>query len=280
MRRRAGPAADCLTCVPVSDFRPPVLKRLRIAILLYVLVFVAAGQYLAGARSTDWDATLWVAVHPIDGDGRAATRARIDALDRSYFDAIERFVAAEAERYDIALEKPIRFELAPGAAVELPQLPPYPSWLDALSFSLRLRWAAAKARWRSDLPAPDITLFAVFHDGGSGGALDRSVGLEKGLVAVANLYADSSATGSNQVVIAHELLHTLGATDKYARETNLPLFPDGYAAPEAEPLLPQRRAELMAGRIAITDTEAVMPERLGEVVIGPATAREIGWLRE
>ena len=60
-----------------------------------------------------------------------------------------------------------------------------------------------------------------------------SLGLSKGLVAIAHLYADDGARGGNQVVIAHELLHTLGATDKYERATGQPLVPDGLGDPDA-----------------------------------------------
>jgi hypothetical protein len=47
--------------------------------------------------------------------------------------------------------------------------------------------------------------------------------------------------------------------------------------PEARPLLPQTKAELMAGRIPLDEHRADMPATLREVVIGPATAQEIGW---
>jgi len=84
--------------------------------------------------------------------------------------------------------------------------------------------------------------------------------------------------GSNSVVMAHELLHTLGATDKYsATERNQPRYPDGFAEPHLEPLYPQHSAELMAGRIPITPHEARTPEFLDEVIVGPRTAMEIGW---
>jgi hypothetical protein len=79
------------------------------------------------------------------------------------------------------------------------------------------------------------------------------------------------------MVLAHELLHTLGATDKYAPGTNAPRFPDGYASPEAKPLLPQTKAELMAGRIPLDAQRADIPTSLRQVVIGPVTSREIGW---
>jgi hypothetical protein len=77
-------------------------------------------------------------------------------------------------------------------------------------------------------------------------------------------------------VIAHEMLHTLGASDKYGAD-GLPSYPDGYADPDQQPRLPQRRAEIMAGRRAVTASHAEMPRSLDEVVIGAATAREIRW---
>ena len=97
-------------------------------------------------------------------------------------------------------------------------------------------------------------------------------------MAVAHLFADRRMRGPNQVVLTHELLHTLGATDKYQPGTNLPRFPEGYGEPNAEPLYPQQRAELMGGRIAIAADYAEIPPDLGRVVVGPLTAAEIGWL--
>jgi hypothetical protein len=85
--------------------------------------------------------------------------------------------------------------------------------------------------------------------------------------------------GSNLVVIAHELLHTLGATDKYDFAANAPVYPDGYAEPDAKPLHPQRKAEIMAGRIPLSETRAEMPRGMHQVVIGARTAREINWLK-
>ena len=84
--------------------------------------------------------------------------------------------------------------------------------------------------------------------------------------------------GANDVVIAHELLHTLGASDKYDYGSNAPRFPDGYGDPQQQPLYPQRTAELMAGRRMISATRWEQVYGLEEVVIGPATALEIRWL--
>ncbi len=80
------------------------------------------------------------------------------------------------------------------------------------------------------------------------------------------------------MVIVHELLHTLAATDKYQPDTGLPRFPEGYAEPERQPRFPQDRAELMGGRIPLAADRAEIPVSLNDVVVGPVTAHEIGWV--
>jgi hypothetical protein len=141
-----------------------------------------------------------------------------------------------------------------------------------------MRWLTAKLHWTDDRPTPDITLFLNYHAAAGTATLDRSTALRKAMIALANVYAERQFTGSNAVVIAHELLHTLGASDKYAPATNLPLFPVGYAEPDRHPRHPQRQAELMAGRIPVTPNEAAVPSSLNAVLIGEATAFEIGWV--
>jgi hypothetical protein len=105
--------------------------------------------------------------------------------------------------------------------------------------------------------------------------LENSVGMQKGMVGVVNAFADRRQTQTNNVVIAHEFLHTLGATDKYEPASGQPIYPAGYAEPERIPLLPQRYAEIMGGRIARSEEDAMMPMNLRYVVIGPETAQEI-----
>ena len=83
--------------------------------------------------------------------------------------------------------------------------------------------------------------------------------------------------GANDVVLAHELLHTLGATDKYDLRNDEPIFPDGYGNPLQVPLLPQRTAELMAGRRIIAPGRWEQVSDLDQVVLGPTTAAEINW---
>jgi hypothetical protein len=256
-----------------------MFKRLRIIVLLYVLAFVATAQFLDARRSTDWAAPLWVDIYTLDGDAQPGTRKYLDGVTADEFEPISRFLASEAHRYGIALEQPFRLRIVGAYAEPLPAPPDGAGVLDAVIYSLRMRWLAARLRWRAPRPTADIVAFAVFHEPVDELALDRSLALSKGRIAVANLFASPSARGTNAMVLAHELLHTLGATDKYAPATNAPVYPDGYAAPEARPLLPQAKAELMAGRIPVDQQHAEIPESLRQVVIGLATSQEIGWTR-
>ena len=77
--------------------------------------------------------------------------------------------------------------------------------------------------------------------------------------------------------MAHEMLHTLGATDKYDPVNDAPRFPDGYGNPGQLPLYPQMFAELMAGRRMLSPNRWEQPDSLDQVVVGPATALEIRW---
>jgi hypothetical protein len=72
-------------------------------------------------------------------------------------------------------------------------------------------------------------------------------------------------------------MHTLGASDKYDPDSNAPRYPEGYAEPNRKPLMPQVRAEIMAGRMMLSPTSWEMPESLEAVVMGPQTAFEIHW---
>jgi hypothetical protein len=120
-----------------------------------------------------------------------------------------------------------------------------------------------------------VRIFVRYHKPVFGGVLESSVGLQKGMVGIVNGYASRSHRGTNNVIIAHEFLHTLGATDKYSMVDGHPIAPDGLAEPDRDPLYPQRYAEIMGGRIALTADDSVIPKNLEYALIGPLTAREI-----
>jgi hypothetical protein len=254
------------------------LRVLRQVTLITVLVMFAAGTLLTRQRSTSWQEPLWVTVYPIANDHADNTLEYIADLNRKTFAPIERFMASEAKRYGLSIEQPVRMEL--GRPIDsLPPAPPESgNPISVGLWSLKLRWWASQATKNQPGPTPDIRLFLVYHDPEHVTSVPHSLGLQKGLLGVAHLYASDKQTGSGNMIIAHEMLHTLGATDKYAPGSNLPRFPDGYADPDRTPLYPQTRAEIMGGRIPVSETEADIPASLKKTVVGPATAAEIRWL--
>jgi hypothetical protein len=253
--------------------------NLRVAVLLAVLAFVALGAWLDQSRSTDWDAPLRVTVYPIAAGDDAALRSHVAALTADDFSEVTSFFTDEAHRYDLALDVPVRLRVSHAAATQPPLPPSAPGLIGVAAWSLRFRHWAWRVAMDDPLPTPDVQVFALYHAGDGARAVPDSLGLSKGLMALAHLYADGGAHGSNQVVVAHELLHTLGATDKYDRATGRPVAPDGLGDPEQSPLFPQLYGEIMAGRIASSAAEAEIPDSLQEMLVGPATAREIGWVR-
>jgi hypothetical protein len=253
-------------------------RNVRIFILLLILLVVALSQYLDRVRSTDWDTTLRVAVIPIRADDSTTTASYIGQLTPAAFESLNEFFTEEARRYSVALDEPIRFSLAPTLEKRPPILERQAGFLGTFFWNLRARFWA----WRiGDVPGvqPNVRLFVLYHDPEISPSLAHSVGLQKGLFGIVNVFADAGMSGSNDVVIAHELLHTLGATDKYSFVDNQPLYPPGYAEPALDPLLPQRYAELMGGRIPVSERESVIPESLQQVLVGSLTAAEIGWAR-
>ena len=250
-------------------------RKVRILILLFLLFLVAAGSWLTHTRLTDWNDTVWVVVYPIAGDDSKRTQAYIRALNADDLQAIEAFVELQARRHRVFAPNPVRFDLGP----EIHELPPPPplngSVVSIMYWSLRLRYWAWKNE-RDDLLG-QVSLFVIFHDPARTLSVPHSLGLKEGHIGVVHAFADRRMTQSNNVVIAHEFLHTLGASDKYDLSNNLPLYPDGYADAQREPRFPQDRAEIMAGRIPVSATRAVTPRSLREVVVGNLTAEEIGW---
>lgn len=250
-----------------------MFRAVRIFFLLIVLVFVALNAWLTKARSTDWDNSLWVKVYPINADGSEASARHIDRLTTREFESIESFLSREAQRYGKPIERPVRIELGDEIVEQPPSVGENPGGLDVLIWSLKMRfWVAGVT---DDDIAPDVRIFLRYHSPDHAMPLENSVGLQKGMFGIVNAYASRHHQGSNNVIIAHEFLHTLGATDKYEPGTGQPLAPHGLAEPERQPLYPQSQAEIMGGRIALSSLDAVIPKSLRYVVIGPETAREV-----
>lgn len=246
--------------------------------LSLLLAFVALRTLWQHERATSWKSPLRVAIDPIAADASPATARYLATLQEAQFAPIDRFFAREAARYGVREPLPVVTRLEPRLDRSPPRLAPGADPLATILWSLRLRYFAWTVGRRSAEPT-DVRMFVMYRDPALQSTLPHSLGLEKGLVGVVYAFADPRMDGANDVVIAHELMHTLGATDEYDPATDAPLFPDGYGDPRQVPLLPQHTAELMAGRRVIGPGRWTEPLSLAEVVIGPRSARQIRWIR-
>ena len=252
-------------------------KQLRILILLLVLFVVAAGTWLTKMRTTSWEKPLVVAIYPINGDGSAQSAAYIKGLSVDAFDDIETFFRDEAEQYRLDIKQPIDIVMGPVLTEHPPAPPKDRNPLGVMWWSLKMRWWAKQVASEMGPPA-HIQMFVLYNDPKLNPRVAHSLGLQKGLLGVVHVFARERDAGGNNVVIAHELLHTVGASDKYDLQTNQPIFPSGYAEPDKVPPLPQEFAEIMAGRVPVSQTKAQQARDLDEVMIGEYTALEIRWI--
>jgi len=254
-----------------------MLALLRKGILVYILILVGVGHWITTHRTTSWDRPLSVAVYPINGDGSQRSAEYIQSLEWDAFKTIDQFMAEEAKHYGVQVKEPIYTMLAAPVDDQPPTPPIGGNTLQIMLWSLKLRYWSWSVDRGPDPPASDVEIYVRYFDPDTSPQLAHSLGLQKGTIGVVNAFASPRQAGSNRVIITHELLHTLGASDKYDPATGQPIYPDGYAKPEANPQLPQELAELMGGRIPLSATESRIPSSLDEVVIGPATGQEIRW---
>ena len=257
-------------------------KSLRVFILLIILGTVIQQTWLDKA-DLEWKDNFYVAVYPINADADNSSSATevnayIKTLTRDDFEPVATFFAEEAARYDLGMRRPV--EVLLGDEVhETPAAPPKNNSLfDTMIWSLKFRIFA----WQNSPKVsvkPDIKLYLLYHHSKTNPVLSHSTALNKGRIGRVNLFGEAKYAKQNLVILSHELFHTLTATDKYDLNTTLPIFPDGFAEPDKQPLYPQHFAELMGGRIPITASRADIPASLAQTVIGHKTAQEIGWLK-
>lgn len=252
-----------------------MIRKFRIAFLLFILATVAHQAWWE-RRDLTWKDNLYVAVHPVNADGSPQVAHYLANMKQADLESVTEFFAEESTRYGLGIYQPLALRLGSSIDGHPPRLPQHRSMWQSILWSLQFRWWA----WRNSpaMPVkPKIRLYLLYHDPRKTPALAHSTALSKGRIGLVNVFGSVEYQAQNAVVVAHELLHTLGATDKYDMSSNLPLYPFGYAEPDKSPLHPQRYAELMAGRIPLNAATAEMPNGLADTLIGPATAAEIGW---
>ncbi|MDH0564835.1 hypothetical protein [Acinetobacter courvalinii] len=250
-------------------------KNIRVAILLVVLLVVAVNAYRD--QNQDWNQPIHILLHPINADGRTTTQHYIQQLQQDDFAEVKQYLEKNSQQYR---GQSSYFMIQIGR--ELQQTPPkmseQPSILNNILWSLKFRFYAWKQHQSMD-GSPSLTLYLNFYDPKQRRELKHSTALERGRIGSVNLFASPKQAAQNKVVLVHELLHGFGATDKYNLNNGEPIFPIGYAQADQQPLYPQTEAEIMGGRIPLSEHKSKMPNDLNETVISILTAREVGWIK-
>ncbi len=255
-------------------------KWARVAILLLILTGAAWTTWGAKWRLQSWAKPVVVAIYPIAADPDADVAAFTATLGDAHFDAVRKFMEREGHRFGIDHSDLVQLRIAAPFGGDLPPAPPAgaDSKLAIAAWSLKLRLWAFQMKRKHHLPAGDAEIFVLYHASSGEKSLDRSLAVEKIRVGVVHALAGPENTGWTALAITHELLHTLGASDKYGAD-GMPIFPEGFAEPARVPVLPQRACEVMAGQVPVTDHTFWQPQRVDDCLVGALTAREIGWTK-
>lgn len=255
----------------------PRFATIRVILLLGCLLIVGFTSAHQLVYTRNWNQTLEVSVFPINGDGHLSTDQYIHSLSDKDFGIINRWGEREANRYELDLAKPFNVTVGEQVRVRPPAFPQNANSIAVLFWGLRFRYWA----WRNtpdDGSLTRVRMFVVYQSGEDDRPLQHSLGMQKGLMGLVYAFSLEQQTAQNNIVIAHELLHTVGAIDKYNNRGG-PLHPVGFANPERIPLYPQRNAEIMAGQIPTSAGRSYMAESLRSVIVNPYTATEINWIQ-
>lgn len=258
----------------------------RVSVLLFIL-FVVVLYALKDLRSrrerTAWDRTLDVAVVVVHVDGTPAVDPDAVRVLEERLPALEERLRAEAERYrppSTGIEPPFRFRIKGPVIVK--SRPPSPASEGAVDLA---KQAVDMKAWLRDVDPRagvepeqwDSRIYVIVRRPASQRrAFVEGESEQGGRVGSVAVELDASMADTTLFVVTHELMHTLGATDKYDQNGRT-LIPDGLAEPEREPLYPQRYAEVMARNRPTSPVAETIPISLDELAVGPKTAQEIGW---
>jgi hypothetical protein len=265
--------------VPRDDERSTLFRRARVAVLLSILVVVIA-YAVTDVRSrrarTEWRRTLEVAIvvvraAPIDEGAVPALVERAVALDAA--------LDAEMRRYRQGGPAPFHFTvLGPIDGAPPPRADADGLWA-AITHSLALTmWTRdVDARASVNRRAFDARIYVSARPRASRTRVSVEGDSEPGgRVGTVSVDLDATSADYALAVVAHEALHTLGATDKYGSDGRV-VEPGGLAEPDAVPRYPQSKYEVMTrGRLVAPGVERA-PGDLDELGVGPATAAEIRW---
>ena len=254
-----------------------MFKKIRIVILLVILMSVLSTLLIQKNLTQDWQGTLDIRIIPVLADQQPQTQKFVNSLSIKKFSDIEKFLVSQAKEYNLNLQNSFNIQLEEPIHSIPPVVPnSRASRLDIILWSLKLKWWAWKNK-PSNYSIAQVRIYVLYQSPEDGLALPHSTGLQNGLIGLVNARAVRKRESLHRVIIAHELLHIFGASDKYHLNNGHPLYPDGYAYPNRKPIYPQPKGEIMGRSIAISKKKSNVAKSLNQIIIGDKTASEIGW---
>ena len=253
---------------------------MRVVILLSILFVILINTWMTEKQMAAWERPILVTIYPIAADDEPATLKYVESIDVEDFADVNRFMGRESGPYGFSVTPAFRFQLSQPSQELPPAVPAQFEPAEIAWWSLKMRWWAWMRELDDELVPPDVQMFILYHNLNGENEVGISVGMRKGRYGIVKAYTLEAMKAENLIVFTHELLHVLGATDKYILSNGEPIYPQGYAQPNKRPLFPQKRAEIMGVRIPINSFSSVMPESLEQCKIGRQTAEEIGFLAQ
>jgi hypothetical protein len=249
----------------------------RVAVLLAVLAIVllyAARDVLSRRERNAWRRTLDVAFVLVTQPG--VSEDAVGELRRRVPDLAAR-LTSELARYRPSAPRPFEFTTYGPTPLETALPEPVDGVVGAVRYAWALHRFTSDVDGRAGVPSRDFDarLYLVLRPP-TDQALVEGMSEEGGRVGIARAELDAESVDISLFVAAHELFHTLGASDHYGPDGRA-LVPDGLAEPDRAPPYPQTFAEIMARNRPLSPTDEARPESLAELAVGPSTAREIGW---
>ena len=283
----------------VKEHRRGVLRRCRQGALLLVLLVVAIWGWLtyrADHHTFAWDRKVSIGVVALlDDDGETAQKAEWfiqrflsqSGGGKNTLGEVQSWLQKEYARHTGDAQSIVEFFVRGPVRLATP-----PPDLPEAEDSFFTRWNGVRTfinyfkeisrRDELQLAQCDATLFVYFYDYHDQkrrhmfAHLD-SLASRSDRMGICFVPTTKKHAGYSTAVVAHELCHTFGASDKY--DGGVSLYPAGYAEPDRQPRYPQRHGEIMSlGRPVSAGVDR--PVRgLRECIVGDTTAEEMNWAR-
>lgn len=267
----AAERPTCASCL-AKKRRQVAFRNGRVVALVVLMLGIIAwglGRQRRNDRRTRWERPLTVSIVLVSQE--AVSEAAVSKWRDTAEQLTGWFDREWKRRRPQGMPDPVQFVLEQTAAVRALPVAPEDT-RSAVEFGRALDAIDVAAHVRHN----DATVYVMLSNAASQAQRVEGIGEAGGRRGMVFVEANATDLTLETVALAHELLHCLGATDKYDAKGHA-VVPAGLVAPEQSPLYPQPAGEVMVGEVAISETDGRPLRTLSEAQVGPATASEIHW---